>query len=421
MKYVVILGDGMSDYPIEELNNRTPLQAANKPNIDFIAKNGVSGMLKTIQDGFEPGSDVANLSVLGYDVRKCYTGRAPIEAASIGINLDDDEVAFRCNFSTEECGILKDYSAGHITSDEGKILINLLNEALSDELKAINGKFYAGVSYRNIFVCKVKDAYPENFVCIPPHNIVGEKIEKNLITVKNDAKSNKNNKGKEIYFASILNQLMLKSKEILEKSEINKKRDREGKNKANMIWFWGQGKKPKIEEFKVKYNLNGAVISAVDLIKGIGKLAGMDVIDVEGATGLWDTNYDGKAMACIEALDDHDFVYVHVEATDEAGHLGDLNLKILSIENLDKMTGKILQEIEKRGIEAKIAVLPDHATPVKVKKHTADLVPFAIYSTKNKDKKDKDEKDDVDKFDEFSCRNGRYGKGIENFMEILLK
>ncbi len=409
MKYVVILGDGMSDYPVEELNNRTPLQVANKPNMDFIAKNGVSGMLKTIQEGFEPGSDVANLSVLGYDVRKCHTGRAPIEAANIGINLDDAQVAFRCNFFTEECGILKDYSAGHITSGEGKKLIDLLNEKFYVELKAINGKFYAGVSYRNILVCKVKDANAENLICIPPHNIVGEEIEKNLIVAKDNNKF-------EINFAEILNHLMLKSKEILEKSEINRKREREGNNKANMIWFWGQGKKPKIEEFRAKYNLRGAVISAVDLIKGIGKLAGMDVIEVEGATGLWDTNYDGKAMACIEALDDHDFVYVHVEATDEAGHLGNLNLKILSIENLDKMTGKILREIEKRGIEAKIAILPDHATPIKIKTHTSDLVPFAIYSTKNKD-----EKDEVEKYDEFACRNGKYGKGVENFMEILLK
>ncbi|PKP55999.1 MAG: phosphoglycerate mutase, partial [Candidatus Altiarchaeales archaeon HGW-Altiarchaeales-1] len=200
---------------------------------------------------------------------------------------------------TEECGILKDYSAGHITSGEGKILINLLNEKFSEELKAINGKFYAGVSYRNILVCKVKDAYAENLICIPPHNIVGEEIEKNLIVAKDNNKF-------EINFAEILNHLMLKSKEILEKSEINRKRKREGKNKANMIWFWGQGKKPNIEEFMAKYNLKGAVISAVDLIKGIGKLAGMDVIEVEGATGLWDTNYDGKAMACIEALDDHD-------------------------------------------------------------------------------------------------------------------
>ncbi|OQX21693.1 MAG: cofactor-independent phosphoglycerate mutase [Candidatus Altiarchaeales archaeon A3] len=403
MKYIIILGDGMSDYPVEELNNRTPLQVANKPNIDFIAKNGVSGMLKTIQEGFEPGSDVANLSVLGYDVRKCHTGRAPIEAANMGINLNNNEIAFRCNFFTEECGIIKDYSAGHITSEEGKILINLLNKNLSDELKTINGKFYAGVSYRNIFVCK--DDNGKNLICVPPHNIVGEKIEKNLIA--GDKKSE--------IFAKNLNYIMLKSKEILEKSEINKKREREGKNKANMIWFWGQGKKLKIEEFKTKYNLKGAVISAVDLIKGIGKLAGMDVIEVEGATGLWDTNYDGKAMACIEALDDHDFVYVHVEATDEAGHLGDLNLKILSIENLDKMTWKILKEIDKRGIEAKIAVLPDHATPIKIKTHTVDLVPFAIYSTKNKD-----ERDEVEKFDEFACRNGKYGKGVENFMEILL-
>jgi len=401
MKYVVILGDGMADYKIEELGNKTPLQVAKKPNMDFIAKNGICGMLKTIPDGFEPGSDVANLSILGYDVKKCYTGRAPIEAASMGINLKDDDVAFRCNFITEENGILKDYCAGYITNEEGRILINLLNEKLSDKLKEINGKFYAGVSYRNIFVCKVKNINPENIVCIPPHNIIGQKIEKNLIIAKNNKEEN---------FVKILNDIMIKSLEILEESEINTKRKKEGKNPANMIWLWGQGKKPEIQLFKEKYGLNGAIISAVDLIKGIGKLTGMDVINVEGATGLWNTNYDGKADACINALKDHDFVYVHVEATDEAGHAGDLNLKILCIENLDRMIGKILRKIKENKIAAKIAVLPDHPTPIKIKTHTSDPVPFAIYNG-NKN-------DNVKKFDEEECKKGKY---VENFMEILLE
>jgi len=401
MKYIVILGDGMADYKIEELGNKTPLQVAKKPNMDFIAKNGICGMLKTIPDGFEPGSDVANLSILGYDVKKCYTGRAPIEAASMGINLKDDDVAFRCNFITEENGILKDYCAGHITNEEGRILINLLNEKLSDKLKEINGKFYAGVSYRNIFVCKVKNINPENIVCIPPHNIIGQKIEKNLIIAKNNKEEN---------FVKILNDIMIKSLEILEESEINTKRKKEGKNPANMIWLWGQGKKPEIQLFKEKYGLNGAIISAVDLIKGIGKLTGMDVINVEGATGLWNTNYDGKADACINALKDHDFVYVHVEATDEAGHAGDLNLKILCIENLDRMIGKILRKIKENKIAAKIAVLPDHPTPIKIKTHTSDPVPFAIYNG-NKN-------DNVKKFDEEECKKGKY---VENFMEILLE
>jgi len=401
MKYVVILGDGMADYKIEKLGNKTPLQVAKKPNMDFIAKNGICGMLKTIPDGFEPGSDVANLSILGYDVKKCYTGRAPIEAASMGINLKDDDVAFRCNFITEENEILKDYSAGHITNEEGRILINLLNEKLSDKLKEINGKFYAGVSYRNIFVCNVKNINPKNIVCVPPHNIIGQKIEKNLIIAKNNKEEN---------FVKILNNIMLKSLEILEESEINTKRKKEGKNLANMIWLWGQGKKPEIQLFKEKYGLNGAVISAVDLIKGIGKLTGMDVINVEGATGLWNTNYDGKADACINALKDHDFVYVHVEATDEAGHAGDLNLKILCIENLDRMIGKILREIKENKIAAKIAVLPDHPTPIKIKTHTSDPVPFAIYNG-NKN-------DNVEKFDEEECKKGKY---VENFMEILLE
>jgi len=414
VKYVVILGDGMSDWPVEELNNKTPLQAAKKPNIDFIARNGICGMLKTVPDGFEPGSDVANLSVLGYNIQRAYSGRAPIEAASLGINLADDEVVFRCNFITEENGILKDYSAGHITSNEGKELINLLNEELSEELKAINGKFYAGVSYRNILVFKANKLNPQNLICQPPHNIVGKEIKGNLINVRDNLEDNleiaRNT-------AEILNKIIQKAHKILEKSEINKERERKGNNKANMIWLWGQGKRPKMEKFKEKYNLNGAIISAVDLLKGIGKLTGMDVIEVEGATGLWDTNYDGKALACIKALNTHDFVYVHVEATDEAGHIGDVRLKILSIENLDKMLGKILKETDKLD-DVKIAVLPDHATPIKIKTHTADLVPFAIYS---KNIKKNIKRKQVEKFDELECRKGMYGKGVENFMEILLK
>lgn len=417
MKYIVILGDGMADWPIEELNNKTPLMVAKKPNMDFIARNGICGMLKTIPNNFEPSSDVANLYVLGYDVKKCYTGRAPIEAASIGISLDEDDIVFRCNFITEEKGILKDYSAGHITSDEGKDLINLLSEKLKVELTSINGKFYSGVSYRNILMCKANKVNPTNLICVPPHDIIGEKTQKNLISVKSkEGNSTNNDPETNVNFAKILNQMMQKSKEILEKSEINKNREKEGKNKANMIWLWGQGKRPKMKSFKEIYDLKGAIISAVDLIKGIGKLTGMDVVDVEGATGLWDTNYDENAKACINALKNHDFIYLHDEATDEASHIGDVNLKILCIEKLDIMIGKILKETEKMNdVDVKIAVLPDHPTPIKIKTHTNDLVPFAIYQ------KGKKFNIKVDGFDELSCKRGMYGKGIKNFMEILLK
>ena len=389
MKYIVILGDGMADYPLEELGGKTPLQAADKPNIDFIAEEGKSGMLRTIPAGMDPGSDVANLSILGYDPCRYYSGRAPLEAASIGVKLGDDEVAFRCNLITEENGILADFTAGHITSEEAKELIGALNES---GLGA--GKFYAGVSYRHLFVCD----FGEKLKCTPPHDVVSEPIDKVLIKPENAE-------------SEVLNKLMHDSKKVLEGHEVNKKRMVNGRKPANMIWLWGQGKKPELELFKDKYGLNGAVISAVDLIKGIGISAGMDVLNVPGATGFYDTVYENKAKYALKALKDHDYVYVHVEAPDEAAHSGDLELKIKTIEDLDRrLVGRVL---DAPG-ECAVAILPDHATPVKVKTHTGDAVPFAIMSPFHG-------RDNVERFDERSAGRGGFGK-IEGgeFMKLLL-
>lgn len=391
----------MADYKIEELNFKTPLEVAHKENIDLLARNGKCGLLKTIPENFEPGSDIANLSILGYDPKKYYTGRAAIECASKGIFLNDDEIAFRVNFITEKDGKIYDYSAGHISNEEGKILIDTLNEKLHNYLKKIDGKFYCGVSYRNLLICKNKF---ENLICVPPHNIVGKEIEKNLIKEKENKNSN----------YEILNEIMIKSKEVLENHKINKEREAKNKNKANMIWIWGQGTKMNLENFEKKYNLKGAVISAVDLINGIGKCAGMEIIKVKGATGLWNTNYDGKAIACVEALKFYDFVYLHIEATDEASHIGDLNLKIKCIENLDGVVGKILKLLKERNIKAKIAILPDHLTPVKLRTHVSDPVPFAI--CENFDKKN----NKIKKFSEEECKNGDYGLVEGKFMDILI-
>lgn len=396
MKYIVIIGDGMADYKIEELNFKTPLEVAHKENIDLLAKYGKCGLLKTIPENFEPSSDVANLSILGYDPKKYYTGRAPIEAASKGIFLNDDEIAFRVNFITEKDGKIYDYSAGHISDEESKFLIDLLNESLYNYLKKIDGKFYHGVSYRNLLICKNKF---KDLICVPPHNIIGKNIKENLIKEKDNENSE----------YEILNEMMIESKEILENCKINK----EKKNKANMIWIWGQGTRMNLENFEEKYKLRGAVISAVDLIKGIGKCAGMDVIEVEGATGLWDTNYDGKAQACIDALKFYDFIYLHIEASDEASHIGDLNLKIKCIENFDYAVGKILKLLKERNINAKIAILPDHLTPVKLRTHVSDPVPFLIFEN-FKNKKER-------KFSEEECKNGEYGLiEVGKFIDVLI-
>lgn len=360
MKYIVLVPDGMADEPIEQLGGKTPLEAADTPNMDFIVQNGLLAQSKTIPDKFAPASDVANLSILGYDPAKYYSGRAPLEAAYLGVDLKSDEVAFRCNLVTVADEKMADYSAGHISSKEAAILINDINKGIGCD----DARFFPGVSYRHLLVLKGVDA--KEFVrlmCYPPHDILNKPIAKFLP------------KGKG---AKRIIELMENSRVFLASHEINKVRVDLKENPANMIWLWGQGQKSGMPLFKEKFGLSGAVISAVDLIKGIGKIIGLEVINVEGATGYYDTNYVGKAQAALKALQHLDFVFVHVEATDEAGHNGDLRMKITSIERFDKMiVGAVLKHFKNRN-DYRILVAPDHATPVAQRKHTADPVCIAM-------------------------------------------
>jgi len=366
MKYIVIVPDGAADYPVEELGGLTPLQAANTKNMDWLASNGIAGSVRNIPQGYAPGSDVANLSILGYDPKIYYTGRAPLEAVSMGLNLSKNDVAYRCNLVTlkildKKRILMEDYSAGHISSEEAKLLIEEINAKLgSDTIK-----FYPGVSYRHIMLWKNGS---EDVECTPPHDITGKEISMYLPIGRN---------------AQFLKELIFKSMEILKGHPVNKKRISEGKKPANSIWLWGQGKAPDLPKFHEKYGISGALISAVDLTKGLGILAGFHIINVPGATGWIDTNYAGKAEYALNALERVDFVYIHIEAPDEAGHQGDYKLKIKALEDIDKIVvGKILDEAPKRFKEFKILLLPDHPTPVKVRTHTPDAVPFVIYDSR---------------------------------------
>ena len=361
MKYIVLVCDGMSDYPIKELGERTPLEAGKTPHLDFIAKHGRLGRVKTIPDGFTPGSDVAQVSIFGYDPKKYYSGRAPLEAANLGVELEDDDVAFRCNLVTVSADKLIDYSAGHISSKEAAILIKFIDQSLGTN----RIKFYPGISYRNLMVVKRgSDEHLENLRCKPPHDITGQNLAENL------PKGGSNDK---------IIKLMEASREILVKHEINLVRLDLQENPANMIWLWGQGKKPALPKFTDKYNLTGSVICAVDLIKGLGKLLGLEVINVIGATGYYDTNYEAKAEAALKALEKDDFVFVHVEAADEAGHNGDLREKITAIERFDQLVLGTILKAYKHKHNFRILVLPDHSTPVSLKTHTSDEVPFGIF------------------------------------------
>ncbi len=361
MKYIVLVGDGMADYPLKELNGQTPLEAARRPHMDFIARSGMLGRVKTIPDKIAPGSDVANISILGYDPQRFYTGRGPLEAANLGVDLEEGDVAFRCNLITAADNKLIDYSAGHIGPEEAKTLMKFINQKLGSE----RFKFYPGVSYRNVMI--VKDGSRDNLdnlKCKPPHDIIGQEINKNLPIGTG---------------ADIIIDLMQQSLGILGNHEINLVRIDLKENPANMIWLWGQGKKPSLPSFYDKYGVKGSVISAVDLIKGLGKILGLEVINVSGATGYYDTNYQGKAEAALESLKDKDFVFVHVEAPDEAGHNGDIQEKILAIERFDQfIVGAVLEEFKKRK-NFRILVLPDHATPISLRTHTSDVIPFGIY------------------------------------------
>lgn len=363
MKFVVILGDGMADRSIEQLGGKTPLQAAVKPNMDALAKAGELGLVKTIPDGLKPGSDTANLSVLGYDPTVYYTGRSPLEAVSMGLSLKDDDRTFRCNLVTlsqkedYENKKMLDYSSDEITTKEAHILMRHVDEYLGTD----RVRFYGGISYRH---CMVWRGAPKEFNLTPPHDISDKTITEYLPKGKGSDK---------------LLKMMKRSYDLLKDHPINKAREKAGKNPANSIWLWGDGSKPALPSFYEKYGLKGSVISAVDLIKGIGICANLNSIDVEGATGTVDTNFEGKAQAAIKALRDGDeFVYVHMEAPDECGHRGEVDKKVKSIELIDsKVVGPLVEAL--KGEDFAMMILPDHPTPIETRTHASEPVPYIIY------------------------------------------
>ncbi len=400
MKYIIVLGDGMADEPLVEYGGKTPLQMADKPVIDSLARKGRTGRLKTVSEDLHPGSEIANLSVLGYDVHKVFEGRGVLEAASIGVTLEEGDMAMRCNLICLENGNIKNHSAGHISNAEAYELIDFLNKKLGNEMI----KFYPGVSYRHLLVIKGGN---KQLQCTPPHDVPGKPFRPQLIQAENSEAT---------ATAKLLNYLILRSQALLAEHPINQKRKEAGKDVANSIWPWSPGYKPQMPTLKELFGIEkSAVISAVDLIQGIGVYAGMDVIKVEGATGLYDTNYEGKAQATIEALKDHDLVYLHVEASDEAGHEGNVELKTKTISYLDHRIVKYLvEETEKMDEPVTIAVLPDHPTPCATKIHTRDAVPFIIY-------KPGETPDSAQFYDEFEVEKGSYGVLYGNqFMKALL-
>jgi len=400
MKYLIILADGAADSNIERLGNKTPLMFANTPNIDALCAKSRTGKLITVPPGMTPGSEIANLGVLGYDVNEVFEGRGVLEAASMGIEIKQGEMAMRCNLICIENERIKNHSAGHISTEEAGILIDALNEGLASD----SYKIYPGISYRNLLVIKNGNKAID---CTPPHDVPGATFKNALVKSKSkDADAT----------AELINKLVLKSQEILKNHPVNLKRIKEGKDPANSIWPWSPGYKPKMKTFKELFGIKkGAVISAVDLIRGIGNLAGLEAIHVEGATGLYDTNYEGKAKAAVDALKTYNFVFLHIEASDEAGHEGDVDLKIKTIEYLDQRVVKyIVDETSKMNEPVSIAILPDHPTPCETRIHTSDAVPFMIYNPLLS-------ADTVTEYNEFSVDRGHYGTLKEDeFIKIFL-
>ena len=389
MKYLIILGDGMADWSVPALDNKTLLQYAHTPNMDRLARMGRTGMLKTVADGFHPGSEVANMSVLGYDMPTVYEGRGVLEAANIGVDLAPDEIAARCNLVCVEGDILKNHSSGHITTEEADVLIQYLQEQLGDERVS----FHTGVQYRHLLVIKGGD---KRLHCTPPHDVPLQPFRP--LMVKSEVPEAEAT-------ADLVNDLILRSQELLSQHPLNLRRIAEGKDPANSIWPWSFGNRPNMRPLSTMYPMlqHGSVISAVDLINGIGHYAGLRRITVEGATGLYDTNYENKAAAAIEALKTDDLVYLHIEASDEAGHEGDVDLKLRTIENLDsRVVGPIYEALKDWDEPVAIAVLPDHPTPCAHRTHTAEPVPFLIYYPGI-------EPDSVQTFDEVACQSGAYG------------
>ena len=401
MKYIIILGDGMADEPIAALGDRTPLQAADTPAMDWIAGAGRTGQLYTVPPGYEPGSEVAHLSLLGYDLQKVFEGRGSLEAASMGVPVEEEEMALRCNLICISGDVIKNHSAGHISDAEAHELIDYLQRELGSE----SVHFFPGVSYRHLLKIKRGD---KHLRCTPPHDVPGTPFRSVLPkALKPEAEET----------ARLLNDLILRSQELLVQHPVNLKRVVEGKDPANSIWPWSPGYRPAMETLQQKYGIGrGAVISAVDLIRGIGVYAGLEPIMVEGATGLYDTNYEGKARAAIDALQgDYDFVFLHVEASDEAGHEGDYELKVKTIEALDhRICQPIIDATLQMQEPVTIALLPDHPTPCRIRTHSSAPVPFAIFRPGQRP-------DRVPRFDEDVARYGMYGTmSRDEFIKALL-
>ena len=410
MKHIIILGDGMADLPVERLGGKTLLQYANKPMMDQLAKEGRCGRLITVPEGFPPGSEVANTAILGYDLNKVYEGRGPLEAASIGYEMADDDMAIRCNIITLGDGKIITHNGGNLETDDADVLIKYLNETLAKPINEREGcervKFITGIQYRHLLVIKGGN---KHIVCAPPHDHPNEEWKPLLVKPEIPEAQ---------YTADLLNELILKSQELLANHPFNKERAIRGERQANSIWPWSGGYRPSMEMLMQQYPeiKSGTVISAVDLIRGIGHYAGLKIVEVEGATGLADTNYEGKAQAAIEALEKDDFVFVHVEASDEAGHDGDLELKLKTIENLDKrLITPIYNKVMQIDEPVAIAVLPDHLTPVEMRIHVGQPVPFLFwYRGIVADK--------VDQYDEVSCVSGSYGLlKLQEFMQEFMK
>ena len=408
MKHIIILGDGMADHPVERLGGKTLLQYADKPYMDMLAKKGRTGRLSTVPEGFPPGSEVANTSIMGYDLNKVYEGRGPLEAASIGYEMSDDDFAIRCNIITLQDGRIITHNGGNLETDDAKVLIDYLNEHLSND----RVQFIAGIQYRHLLVIKGGN---KHVVCNPPHDHPNEEWRPLLVTAEPgwenkkdvyvDANGGKHERMTGQEMADLLNDLILKSQDLLAAHPYNQKKVANGERPANSIWPWSGGYRPSMQTLQQLHPQvkTGSVISAVDLIRGIGHYAGLNIIEVEGATGLANTNYEGKAQAAIDALRKQDFVFVHVEATDEAGHDGDLELKLRAINYLDhRLIEPIYNEVRTWDEPVCIAILPDHPTPVEMRIHINEPVPFIIYAPGM-------EPDGVLTYDEESCKEGYYG------------
>ena len=418
MKHIIILGDGMADLPVERLGGKTLLQYAHKPMMDQLAREGRCGRLVTVPEGFPPGSEVANTAILGYDLNKVYEGRGPLEAASIGYEMADDDMAIRCNIITLEGGKIITHNGGNLETEDARVLIEYLNETLANPINEREGceriKFVTGIQYRHLLVIK---GGSKHIVCAPPHDHPNEEWKSLLVKAEEDAPIETGRLTAQDT-VDLINEMILKSQELLAKHPYNLAKAAKGERQANSIWPWSGGYRPSMETLMQQYPQvkSGTVISAVDLIRGIGHYAGLKIVEVPGATGLADTNYRGKALAAIKALEHDDFVFVHVEASDEAGHDGDLELKLKTIEYLDqRLIAPIYNKVSTWDEPVCIAVLPDHLTPVEQRIHVGQPVPFLIWYRGI-------EPDEVQQYDEVSCVSGSYGLlKLNEFMQALMK